>query len=141
MDIRNDWDNRNHDDRDNPGQGEIDGIEALADALLPDPWDDPHDIEYWVWNGEHLAPATSGEQANIQEVERTQSARRRLALWERQQRVAPWKQFVAGAAGFVGIRRLIAAARTVQRHNAQPIASPLDTHHTATSAHQHDSER
>lgn len=138
MNTRNDW---NHQQDDVGNHGDSDATRAMPDSSWPDPWDDPHDIEYWVWDGEQLAPATSGERASIQEMERTQSARRRLALWEREQRVATWKQFAARVAGFVGIQRIIAAARTIRRHGAQSVTSPLEAHHTAMSAHQQDGER
>lgn len=56
-----------------------------VDTPYPDPWDDPHDIEYWVWDGNELAPASASERAILQEDERIRSARRRLARWQRDQ--------------------------------------------------------
>lgn len=53
---------------------------------LPDPWDGDHTIEYWVWNGARLIPATLEERARIQEDERTRAARLRLQqMQEREQ--------------------------------------------------------
>ena len=45
---------------------------------FPDPWDGDHDIEYWVWGGDRLVPATPSAAGAIQETERT---RRRVAAW------------------------------------------------------------
>jgi hypothetical protein len=54
---------------------------------FPDPWNGDHNIEYWVWDGVRLVPATPEERARIQEDERTQAARRRLEqLQERERR-------------------------------------------------------
>jgi len=71
-----DWDDDDDDDDD-----------VLSD--FPDPWDGDHNIEYWVWDGVRLVPATPEERARIQEDERTQAARRRLEqLQEREHREA-----------------------------------------------------
>ncbi len=61
--------------------------DELADVWqdFPDPWDGDHNIEYWVWDGSRLVPATPEERARIQEDERTQAARRRLAHLQEQE--------------------------------------------------------
>lgn len=53
---------------------------------LPDPWDGDHNIEYWVWDGARLIPATPEQHARIQEDERTQAARRRLKQLQERER-------------------------------------------------------
>ena len=63
----------------------MDDANVTHETSWPDPWNDPHDIEYWVWNGERLMPASPAEQATIQEMERAQSARRHQARRERTQ--------------------------------------------------------
>lgn len=141
MDTWDDWGDWNHQQDDVGGVGDADADGATPDALWPDPWDDPHDIEYWVWNGERLVPVSSSEWAALQEMERSQSARRRLAQWEREQHIATWTQFVPGIVGLVGIRRLIVAVRSIWRHGARPTASPLEAHHATLSAQQQDGER
>jgi hypothetical protein len=45
---------------------------------FPDPWEDDHTIEYWVWRGDCLVPTTPDEIARIQEDERTRGALRLL---------------------------------------------------------------
>lgn len=56
---------------------------------LPDPWDGDHNIEYWIWDGSRLVPASYEERLRIQEDERVQAARRHLkALQEHERREA-----------------------------------------------------
>ena len=69
---------------------------------LHDPWEGDLMIEYWIWDGERLAPATDEERAAIEERERLQSARRRLTRW-RQEEFAAHRS--AGSGGVLaGIR-------------------------------------
>lgn len=75
------------------------------EADLPDPWDGDHTIEYWVWNGERLMPATAEECAAIQERERLQSARRRLARWQQEGFATHPPHSSAGI--FAGIRQAL----------------------------------
>ena len=91
----NSWDFRSH---------QRDGL----DAPFPDPWDDPHDIEYWVWNGSELIPASASERAALQENERIRLARRRLARWERDQRNAsqPKWSLASLTRALAGLRRI-----------------------------------
>ena len=103
---------------------------------FPDPWDDPHDIEYWVWDGERLVPASPTEQAAIQEAERGQSARRRLTQWEREQRAAS-----RSARGLAGVREAMARVWRLWRRGTRPATSSLVTHQTAISPHQPSGER
>jgi hypothetical protein len=35
-----------------------DAIEQMTDEPLPDPFTGDHDIEYWIWTGSRLVPAT-----------------------------------------------------------------------------------
>lgn len=46
---------------------------------LPDPWDGDHSIEYWIWDGSQLIPATCEEVARIREDEHTREMFYRLA--------------------------------------------------------------
>lgn len=58
---------------------------------LPDPWEGAHDIEYWVWNGMQLAPASDEQVERIHEHERTLAAMSRLERWEAERRqTAGW---------------------------------------------------
>jgi hypothetical protein len=71
-------------------EGEHKDQDELADVCdgwhdFPDPWDGDHNIEYWIWNGVRLVPTTPEERAHIQEDERTQAARRRLAYLQEQE--------------------------------------------------------
>ncbi|HKV85698.1 MAG TPA: hypothetical protein VJN88_14185 [Ktedonobacterales bacterium] len=52
---------------------------------FPDPFAD-HDIEYWVWDGERLIPASTFEIQGFEEQERARAARRRLSAFDRPQR-------------------------------------------------------
>jgi len=57
---------------------------------LSDPWDGDHDIDYWVWHGDRLIPATPEELARITEDERTREALFRLEQVQQcEQRQAP----------------------------------------------------
>jgi hypothetical protein len=62
-------------------------IDALVDEL-PDPWEGDHDIEYWIWDGTQLVPASADEVHSIREQERTRDAMWRLKLWEARERYA-----------------------------------------------------
>lgn len=130
MNIWNDWDEVPDDAGD---------ADAVPDAQFPDPWDDPHDIEYWIWDGKRLVPASPTEQAAIQEAERDQSARRRLAQWERDQRAA-----FRPARGLAGVRDAIARVWRLWhgwRRGTRPATSSLEAHQTAISPHQSSRER
>jgi hypothetical protein len=127
MNIWNDWDGVPDDAGD---------ADAIPGASFPDPWDDPHDIEYWVWDGKRLVPASPTEQSAIQEAERGQSARRRLTQWEREQREA-----AQPARGLAGVREAIARVWHLWRRDTRPATSSLETHQTALSPHQPSGER
>src|SRR5258708_39945312 len=62
-------------------------IDALLDEL-PDPWGDEHEIEYWIWDGTQLVPASADEVHSIREQERTRDAMWRLKQWEAGERRA-----------------------------------------------------
>src|SRR5690349_7787323 len=88
---------------------------ARQQGSFPDPWDGDHDIEYWVWSGDQLVPATPSQQAEIQETERIASARRRLARWHNE---AGQQQHTTVRARIVrGIRQPIASLRHMLRHD------------------------
>lgn len=124
MDARNTWENTwehdkydKYDEYDEYEPETEDDIQALADALAPDPWGDPHDIEYWVWNGERLVPASPAERDTIQEMERAQSVRRRLAQWEQTQRHDAQPLRI-----FVGLARIITHWRLLWSDGSRPTA-------------------
>jgi len=54
-----------------------------APGELPDPWEGEHDIEYWIWDGTRLVPASAAQLELIREDERTFAALRRL--WQHQE--------------------------------------------------------
>lgn len=58
---------------------------------LPDPWEGNHSIDYWVWHGDRLLPATRDELAQISEDERTREALYRL---KQMKRSAVWIRLV-----------------------------------------------
>lgn len=125
---RNDRNDRTREDRDD----HVEGIEAMANALLPDPWDDPHDIEYWVWNGERLVPTTPDEQAAIQEMERTVATVRRLKQWRSEQTRSIQPRPVRGFTGaclviWRDVRHVVVNARRLWQHGAQSAPTSLDT--------------
>jgi hypothetical protein len=62
-------------------------LDALVDEL-PDPWEGEHDIEYWIWDGTRLVPASEDEVHSIREQERTRDAMWRLKQWEAGERRA-----------------------------------------------------
>lgn len=125
MDAHNNRDNTWEHDEYEPETE--DDIPALADALAPDPWDDPHNIEYWVWDGERLVPASPAERAAIQEMERAQSARRRLSQWEHAQRKDAQRRHV-----FVSLTQII----TSWRHLWHDSVHPASLHHKRRSEKQ-----
>lgn len=51
---------------------------------FPDPFGE-HTIEWWVWDGERLIPATEDARREIEEYERSRSAMRRLDEQRREQ--------------------------------------------------------
>ena len=57
---------------------------------FPDPFGE-HDIEWWVWDGERLIPASEEAMQEIEEYERAREARRRLAAMERSQRTIRYR--------------------------------------------------
>lgn len=52
---------------------------------FPDPFGE-HNIEWWVWDGERLVPATDGDMREIEEYERSRAALRQLSEWNRDER-------------------------------------------------------
>ena len=84
----------------------MDDANVTHETSWPDPWNDPHDIEYWVWNGEQLAPASDNERAAIQVEERLRSARRRLAQWERIQHASSRRRRIVAGLVWDVARRL-----------------------------------
>ncbi len=60
--------------------------EDTSEKVFPDPWGDEHDIEYWIWNGTRLVPATPAQVERIQEDERQRQASYRLAQWHNAER-------------------------------------------------------
>jgi|GEM_PF-3756315 hypothetical protein len=111
---------------------------APQETSFPDPWDGDHAIEYWVWSGDQLVPATPSQQAEIQEVERIASARRRLARWHneygQQQRMPVRVRIVRG------MRQPIAGFRHMLRHETRPSVASGEAHDASTSAHRRDGE-
>ncbi len=117
---------------------ETDDAAARQETSFPDPWDGDHDIEYWVWSGEQLVPATPSQQAEIQETERIASARRRLRRWHNehgQQRMTVRVRIVRG------IQQTMAGVWQMARHGTRPAASPSDAHRSAMSAQHRQDER
>ncbi|HEX8036240.1 MAG TPA: hypothetical protein VF510_20450 [Ktedonobacterales bacterium] len=51
---------------------------AVTDAGEIDPFTNEHDIEYWIWDGEALIPASPVESERFRERE----ALRRLSYWQ-----------------------------------------------------------
>ncbi|HEY1388749.1 MAG TPA: hypothetical protein VGF38_09410 [Ktedonobacterales bacterium] len=132
------WDNRN-DLPDDLGDADDTGdAAAIAETSFPDPWDGDHSIEYWVWDGERLVPATPNQQAGIQEMERTASARRRLTRWHREHEQ---RRLTVRIRIYRGICQTIAGAWQLARHVTRPTASPLEADHAAISAQQQQDER
>ena len=70
-----------------PGEDAVRAIDADIDDL-PDPWEGVHDIEYWVWNGTRLVPASEEGVQSIREQERTRDALWRLEQWNADERRA-----------------------------------------------------
>lgn len=133
----NDW-NHLRDDLGETGETDETVDAAAQETSFPDPWDGDHAIEYWVWSGEQLVPATPGQQAEIQETERIASARRRLARWHNehgQQHMTVRTRIVRG------IRQTMAGAWQMARHGTRPAASPSDAHRSAMSAQHWQDER
>jgi hypothetical protein len=64
------------------------GWNDLPDPLanLFDSWYDDDNVEYWVWDGDRLVPASAEERACLREEERTESALRRLKLMQEEER-------------------------------------------------------
>ena len=132
MKSRNDW-NDLPDKLDEP-----DDAAATQATSFPDPWNGDHDIEYWVWSGDQLVPATHSQQAEIQETERIASARRRLARWHNEN---GQQQHTTVRARIVrGMRQPIASFRHMLHHDARPSVASDEAHDAATSAHRLDSE-
>lgn len=133
LDDMDDMDDMDHvDDMDE--SGELDDA-ARQETSFPDPWDGDHDIEYWVWSGDQLVPATPSQQAEIQEVERIASARR-LRRWhnESEQHTTMRTRIVRG------MRQPIASFRHMLRHETWPSVASNEAHNAATSAHRRDGE-
>lgn len=133
-----DWNHLPDDLEDTDDADDADDAGAIAETSFPDPWDGDHAIEYWVWDGERLVPATPDQQAGIQEMERTASARRRLTRWQHEREQE--QQCLTVRIRIVrGIRQTITGAWHAARHVTRPAASPLEAHSAAASAqHQRD---
>ena len=131
MKSRNDW-------NDLPDKLDEPNDTVPQETAFPDPWDGDHDIEYWVWSGDQLVPATPSQQAEIQETERIASARRRLTRWHnehgQQQHVTVRTRIVRG------IRQPIASVLHMLRHDARPSVASSQPHDAPTSAHRFDGE-
>jgi hypothetical protein len=106
------------------------------ETSFPDPWDGDHAIEYWVWSGDQLVPATPSQQAEIQETERIASARRRLARWHNDNEHGQQQRMPVRVRIVRGMRQPIASFRHMLHHDAQPSVA----HDAATSAHHRDGE-
>ena len=135
MKSRSDWNDLPDelDEADGPNN-----VAARQETSFPDPWDGDHAIEYWVWSGDQLVPATPSQQAEIQETERIASARRRLARWHNehgQQQRMPVRVHIVR-----GMRQPIASFQHMLRHDARPSVARFDAHDAATSAHRRDGE-
>jgi len=108
-----------------------------ASGELPDPWEGEHEIEYWVWDGTRLVPASAEQLERIREDERTFTAMRRL--WQHQQAERKATRRPLGDAVYARIVRLaerclsalkslrifrppredVAALRTEREHSAE----------------------
>jgi hypothetical protein len=132
-----DW-NQIPDDLDDADEmDKMNDVAARQATSFPDPWDGDHAIEYWVWSGDQLVPATPIQQAEIQETERIASARRRLTRWHNEH----GHQHMTARIRIVrGIRRPIASFRHMLRHDARPSIASSEAHDAATPAHRRDGE-
>jgi hypothetical protein len=61
-----------------------DAIEQMTGEPLPDPFTGDHDIEYWIWTGSRLVPATPEAAERIRQQEAVEEEEFRL-LRKRQQ--------------------------------------------------------
>ena len=61
-----------------------DAIEQMTSEPLPDPFTGDHDIEYWIWTGSRLVPATPEAAERLRQQEALEQEEFRL-LRERQQ--------------------------------------------------------
>jgi hypothetical protein len=130
MNTPNGWDfqQQGDDDEDAVAPG------TAADSPWPDPWTGSHNIEYWVWSEGRLVPATRSQRAAIQEMERTRAARRRLAVWHRDQHaVGPSARGVRRIAGawlalWREVRRVAIGARPANAATDTDVSSAPATH-------------
>lgn len=103
---------------------DMDVASTMTGASYPDPWEGDHDIEYWVWHGSRLLPATPHEVASIKEDERTSAALYRLERM--QQRERPVRRHVFWRFSRIrawGVRRLSTIARTPENRGSGERAS------------------
>jgi len=74
-----------------------DSIEQLTGEPFPDPFTGDHDIEYWLWTGDRLVPASPEAAERIQQQELLESkelCRRRERQWaSRLQRLETTRRF------------------------------------------------
>lgn len=71
-----------------------DSIETISGEPFPDPFTGEHDIEYWIWSGSRLVPASPEVAERLREHEAQERAERRL-MRERLQasRRRRWQSF------------------------------------------------
>jgi hypothetical protein len=71
-----------------------DAIEQITGEPFPDPYTGEHDIEYWIWTGNRLVPASPEAAERIRQQEASEEEEFRL-LRERQQahRQQRWRSF------------------------------------------------
>lgn len=102
-------------------------IDALVDEL-PDPWEGEHDIEYWIWDGTQLVPASADEVHSIREQERTRDAMWRLKQWEADERRAMNRLRMRSALERIAqlFSQLPARARRGSTHEPASGTSPTD---------------
>jgi len=64
----------------------VDASEQVTGEAFPDPFDDEHDIEYWLWTGSRLVPASPDAMERLRQQE-AHEKEARLAH-QKQQRVS-----------------------------------------------------
>lgn len=97
----------------------------VGDGWEPDVVDafGEHDIEYWVWNGIRLVPATAAQIACIQEAERERVAALMLSAWTQRQRLPAHRRLLAWVASMWRVRVRL---RPSPADADQPAASPTE---------------
>jgi hypothetical protein len=97
-----------------------DSIEQLTGEPFPDPFTGDHDIEYWLWTGDRLVPASpeAAERIHLQEsLEREELCRRRERQRDSRQRLETTRHFVSHL--LAPIQRLMERWRGVGRRTRQ----------------------